>query len=77
MICMVNCEMSLGVEGSPFPYAKAGTQISFKVTAKLIGAFVFATWIVQSLLFLKPKFQVSNRLLWLYSPVCVGPRRKP
>ena len=52
-------------------------QISFAVTAKLISAFVFATWIVQSLYFLNPKFQASSHLLWLYSPVCVGPGRKP
>ena len=42
------------------------------VTAKLISAFVFATLIVQFLYFLNPKFQASRRLLWLYSPVCVG-----
>ena len=35
-------------------YAKTKTQISFAVTAKLISAFVFATWIVQSLFFLNP-----------------------
>ena len=46
-------------------------------TAKLISAFVFATWIVQSLYFLNPKFRVSSHLLWLYSPVCIGPGRKP
>ena len=40
-------------------------------------AFVFATWIVQSLFYLNPKFQASSYLLWLYSPVCVGPSRKP
>ena len=49
----------------------------FAVTAKLISAFVFATCIVQSLYFLNPKFQASSHLLWLYSPVCVGPGRKP
>ena len=27
--------------------------------------------------FLNPKFQVSSDLLWLLSPVCVGPGRKP
>ena len=27
--------------------------------------------------FLNPKFQASSFLLWLYSPVCAGPRRKP
>ena len=32
-----------------FAYAKTKTQISFAVTAKLISAFVSATWIVQSL----------------------------
>ena len=45
--------------------------------AKLISAFVFATCIVQYLCFPNPKFQVSSHLLWLYSPVCVEPGRKP
>ena len=58
-------------------YAKTKTQISFAVTAKLISAFVFALRIVQSPYFLNPKFQVSSDLLWLHSPVCVGPGRKP
>ena len=44
---------------------------------KLISAFVFATWIVQSLYYLYPKFQASSHLLWLYSTVCVGPGQKP
>ena len=44
---------------------------------QLISAFVFATPIVKSLFFLKPKFQASSYLLWLYSSVCVGPGRKP
>ena len=44
---------------------------------KLISAFVFTTWIVQSLFYLNPKFQASSHLLWLYSLVCVGPGRKP
>ena len=56
---------------------KQKTQISFAVTAKLISAFVFATRIVQSLCFLNPKFEDSCHLLWLYSPVCVGPGQKP
>ena len=47
------------------------------VTAKLISAFIFATRIVQFLYFLNPKFPVSSHLLCLYSPVCVGPVRKP
>ena len=40
-------------------------------------AFVFATWIVQFLLYLTAKFQASSLLLCLYRPVCVGPVRKP
>ena len=60
-----------------FAYAKTKTQISFAVTAKLISAFVFATWIVQSIFYLNPKFQASSHLLSLPSAVCVGPGRKP
>ena len=52
-------------------------QISFAVTAKLICAFVFATCLVQFLYFLNTKFQASSHLLWLHSPVCVRPGRKP
>ena len=52
-----------------FAYAKTKTQISFAVTAKLISAFVFATWIVPSLFYLNLKFQAYSHLLWLYSPV--------
>ena len=35
--------------------------------------FVFATWIVQFLYFLNPKFPASSHLLCLYSTVCVRP----
>ena len=52
-------------------------QISCAVTAQLISAFVFATWLVQSLFFIYPKFQASSDLLILHSPVCVGPGRNP
>ena len=45
--------------------------------AKLISAFVFPIWIVQSLYYLNQKFQASNYLLWLYSAVCVRPGLKP
>ena len=44
---------------------------------QLISDFVFATWRVQSLNFLNSKFQASSHLLWLYSPICVRPGRKP
>ena len=58
--------------------ARVGLILTRKhVTAKLISAFVFAIRIVQSLYYLKPKFQASNHLLCLYSPVYVGPGRKP
>ena len=56
---------------------KNATQISFAVTAKLISAFVFATRLEQSLNYLYTKFQASSYLLGPYSPVCVGPSRKP
>ena len=65
------------LENRLFAYAKTKAQISFAVTAKQISAFVFATLIVQSLFYLNPKFQASSHLLRLYSPVCVGPGRKP
>ena len=42
---------------------KKKAQISFAVTAKLISVFVFATRIVQFLIFLNPKFQASSLLL--------------
>ena len=45
--------------------------------AQLISAFVYATRIVLSIYFLNLKFQAPSNLLWLYSPVCVGPGRKP
>ena len=60
-----------------FAYANTKAQISCAITAQLISAFVFATQTVQSIYFLNPKFQVSNHPLWLYTPVCFGPGRKP
>ena len=33
------------------------------------AAFIFATLIVQSLYFLKPKLEASSHLLWLFRPV--------
>ena len=52
-----------------FAYAKTKTQISFPVTAKLISAFVFATWIVQSLYFrnFKPLAILSGCTAWFVS----------
>ena len=37
----------------------------------------FAIRTIQFLYYLNPKFQASSHLLWLYSPVCVRPGRKP
>ena len=45
-------------------------------TSQLVSTFVFATRIVQYLLYLYAKFQDSSFLLWVYMPVCVGPWRK-
>ena len=56
-----------------FAYVKTKAQISCSVTAQLISAFVFATWIEQSLFSLNPKFQASSLLLLLFLSVCVGP----
>ena len=57
---------------------KTKTQISFPVTQQLISAFDFATYsYIQCLYFLNLKFQACSHLLWLYSPVCVGPGWTP
>ena len=69
--------LSLVMRKPAFAYAKTKTQISCAVTAQVISAFVFAIRLVQSLYSLNPKFQTSSHLLWLCSPVCVGPGRKP
>ena len=39
-----------------------------KVAVQLISAFVFASLIVQCIIFLNPKLQASNHLMGLYSP---------
>ena len=58
-------------------HEKTKMQISFTVTVKLISAFVFTTQIVQCLLDLYLKFQVSSLLLRMYRPVCVRQGQKP
>ena len=60
-------------ENQQSEYAKTKTQISFAVIVKLISAFVFATWIVQSLYFLNTKFQASSHLQWMHRLACVRP----
>ena len=67
--------MSLVVRNRLLAFAKTKTQISFAVTAKLISlCFCYTD---STIPLLPPKFQASSHLLWLYSPVCVGPGRKP
>ena len=63
-------------ENRIFANAKTKTQISFAVTAKLVSAFFRYT---DSTITLLPdtKFQASSHLMRLYSPVSVGPGRKP
>ena len=56
-----------------FAYMKTKVQINCAVTAQLISTFVFATWILQFILFLNLKFQASSHLLWLHKPVCIRP----
>ena len=60
-----------------FAYAKTKPQISCAVTAQLISAFVFVTWIVQFVLYLYQIFQDSSFFLSLYRLVCDKPGRKP
>ena len=60
-----------------FCICKKKPQISCAVTAQLISAFVFSIRIVKILYYLNQKSQASSHLLWLYSPICVGPGRKP
>ena len=59
LFCSILIKWAASWENQIFAYAKTKTQISFAVTAKLISAFVFTTWIVEYLFFLNPKFQVS------------------
>ena len=75
--CRYMNKMSRVVRKPAFCICENKIQISFAVTSKLISAFVFAICIVRSRFCLNPKFQASSHLLWLYSPVCVGPGRKP
>ena len=58
-------------------YTKTKAQISCKVTAQLISAFVFPTRIVQYVFLLNPKFHASSLFLRLYRPVFVGPCQEP
>ena len=48
-----------------------------QLRGKLFSAFVFAKYLVQFLYFVNPKFHASGHLVWVYSPVFVGPDRKP
>ena len=72
--------LSRCIKNQQSAYAKPTAQISCTVTAQLISAFVFATWILQSLFFLNLKFQVrglcrtwSERKLLVFS--CEGSQK--
>ena len=54
---------------------KAADQLCGNRTADQRLCFRYV-YIEQTLFYLNPKFQVSSHLLWLCSPVCVGPGRK-
>ena len=60
-----------------FAYAKTKTQISCVVTMQLITAVTVQLISTFVFCYLNLKFQASNYLLWLYSPVYVGPGREP
>ena len=69
--------MSIVVRKPAFCICKNKDADQLPVTAQLIGAFVFALLIVQSLNYLNPKFQASSHLLWPYRPACLGPCHRP
>ena len=53
---------------------------SLHTGSKFMDFSIFSTKVcekVQSCFFLNPKFQAFSYLLWLNSPVCVRPGRKP
>ena len=77
LITRLICHMSPAVRKPTFCICENKDADQLAVTAQLISAFDFIIQKVQSLFFLNPKFQASSHLLWLYSPVCVGPGRKP
>ena len=77
MVNLMVDKVSLVMRKPDFCICENKDTDQLRVTAKLISAFVFATWIIQCLNYLNPGFQASSHLLWLYSPVCVRPGRKP
>ena len=73
---IVSDYMSCVMRKPVFAYVKTKARISCAIIARLISAFVFNTYIVQSHFLLNPNFHASNQFLKLYSPVCVGPGLK-
>ena len=70
-------EMSCDVRKSDFCICENKDADQLRGKPRSWSAPLFSPLGVQSLCFLSPKFQASSHLLWLYSPVCVGPGRKP
>ena len=58
-----SCNLTIAYENQQSASEKPKAQISCAVTAQLISAFVFSTWIVQFLFLLNLKFQCSSLLL--------------
>ena len=68
--------MSRVVRKPAFSYAKTKTQSSGNREADQRLSPAFTIGLIQFLYYLNLKFQASSNLVWLYSPVCVGPGRK-
>ena len=56
---------------------KGADQLSSNCEADQRLCFRYSDSTIEFLFYLYPKFQATSLRLWLYSPVCVGPGRKP
>ena len=77
MVSAIKFQMSLVTRKPAFCICENKDADQLRRNREADQCLCFATRIVQSLLYLNLKFQVSSNLLWLHSPVCVGPGGKP
>ena len=70
-------EMSLVVRKPTFCMCENKDADQLRGNRKADQRLCFRCIDSKSLYFLNTKCQASNHLVWLYSPVCVGPGRKP
>ena len=70
-------QMSCIVRKPAFCICKNKDADQLRCNRKADQRCCFRYTIVQCLYFLNQKFHASRHLLWLYSPVCVGPGWKP